>query len=255
MKTFFLLFILSFSAFSADEEESEALRALRLACEKQRVGLGCFNYANLLIRNNKPESSDKYFEKGCALNHTPSCQKEKWDLPERKQIANELIPVSRELSKGSEVPKELAEEAPATDVPEDITSSEAGPEQITDVPLTENPEDTTATSEPSQAVVAPAEAVASAPVAPAPQPIAESTPQPVSEPVAEPVQEYVPQEVYEQVTEAEPIQEAIPEPMPEISEAVSDPSAGVAPASISEEAPSEPMPSPEALDFSTSGPE
>ena len=80
MKHYALFLFLSFPLF-AQNEESEALKAMRLSCEKQKVGLGCFNYANMLLRLDKSDEADKYFEMGCKLEHSPSCSKEKWDLP------------------------------------------------------------------------------------------------------------------------------------------------------------------------------
>jgi len=80
MKLVVILCLFSLSLF-AQEEESEALRAMRLSCEKQKVALGCFNYANMLARLEKNEEADKAFELGCKLGDSPSCKKEKWDLP------------------------------------------------------------------------------------------------------------------------------------------------------------------------------
>lgn len=69
-------------AFAQDEEESEAQKFMRISCEKQRVALACYNYANMLIRANKEDQSEKYFEIGCKLEHSPSCSKDKWVIPE-----------------------------------------------------------------------------------------------------------------------------------------------------------------------------
>jgi hypothetical protein len=81
MKILVLIALMTFNLF-AQEEESEALSAMRISCEKQKVGLGCFNYANMLIRADKKELADKFFELGCKYNHSSSCKKEKWDLPD-----------------------------------------------------------------------------------------------------------------------------------------------------------------------------
>ncbi len=81
MKIYVLLALLSFNLYAQDEE-TEALRAMRISCVKQKVGLGCFNYANMLIRADKEDLADTYFEKGCKLEHSPSCKKEKWEIPE-----------------------------------------------------------------------------------------------------------------------------------------------------------------------------
>lgn len=110
MKLLLFIILLCPLSLSAQEEaeESEALRALRLSCEKQRVGLGCFNYANLLLRTQTGDA-DKYFEQGCILGHQPSCQKEKWELPERVTTANEE-PTAATYGPASTDP---VEEAPA----------------------------------------------------------------------------------------------------------------------------------------------
>jgi hypothetical protein len=80
MKLVVILCLFSLSLFAQDEE-SEALRAMRLSCERQKVALGCFNYANMLARLEKNEEADKAFKLGCKLGDSPSCKKEKWDLP------------------------------------------------------------------------------------------------------------------------------------------------------------------------------
>ena len=74
-KTIMFMLILSLNAFA--QEESEALRALRLSCQ-QNVGLGCYNYANMLLKRDQPENADKYFEMGCKLEHSDSCSKKSW---------------------------------------------------------------------------------------------------------------------------------------------------------------------------------
>jgi len=107
MKLYALFLFLSFPLF-AQNEESEALKAMRLSCEKQKVGLGCFNYANMLLRIEKSDEADKYFEMGCKLNHSLSCSKDKWDLP---------------LAKAPSKPTE--EKAP-----EAVTEPESAPESL-----------------------------------------------------------------------------------------------------------------------------
>ncbi len=96
MKSFWLITILSFSlsALAQENEESEASKAMRLSCEKQKVALGCYNYANMLSRSGKEDEVDKYYEMGCKLDHSPSCKKEKWDLPEpeKKLVEETSIP-------------------------------------------------------------------------------------------------------------------------------------------------------------------
>jgi len=91
MKLVVILCLFSLSLFAQDEE-SEALRAMRLSCEKQKVALGCFNYANMLARLEKNEEADKAFEMGCKLGDSPSCKKEKWDLP--APVAAKVTPES-----------------------------------------------------------------------------------------------------------------------------------------------------------------
>jgi TPR repeat protein len=77
MKIFILLLGFSLSAY-AQEEESEALQALRLSCQ-QNVGLGCYNYANMLLKRNQSDQADKYFVMGCKLDHSDSCIKKTWE--------------------------------------------------------------------------------------------------------------------------------------------------------------------------------
>lgn len=106
----------------AQEEETEALSAMRLGCMKSGVALGCYNYANMLVRSDKAEEAEKYFEKGCKLKHEGSCQKQKWDIPERVNTAaaeitpspapasvveEEAEPVS--LDMGLETPRDINE--------------------------------------------------------------------------------------------------------------------------------------------------
>ena len=106
MKLYALFLFLSFPLL-AQNEESEALKAMRLSCEKQKVALGCFNYANMLLRIEKSDEADKYFEMGCKLNYSPSCSKDKWDLP---------------LAKAPSKPKPMAPESEA--VPEPVVEPE-----------------------------------------------------------------------------------------------------------------------------------
>ena len=75
------LLLMTFHLFAQEEEETEALKAMRLSCQKHKVGLGCYNYANMLIRADKADQAETIFEMGCKLDHSPSCQKEKWSLP------------------------------------------------------------------------------------------------------------------------------------------------------------------------------
>src|SRR4051794_33139501 len=84
MKLLIFLLFLSLALFASEEEESEALKAMRLSCVKQKIGLGCFNYANMLVRIDKSDTAEKFYELGCKLEHQPSCSKDKWDIPDRK---------------------------------------------------------------------------------------------------------------------------------------------------------------------------
>ena len=67
MKMFFLLLLFISTASVVAVEETEGMRAMRLGCEKQKLGLGCTNYANFLIKNGRESEADAYFEKGCKL--------------------------------------------------------------------------------------------------------------------------------------------------------------------------------------------
>lgn len=125
MKILGLFLVLSLAAFAQEEEESEALKAMRLSCEKQKVALGCYNYANMLLRIEKSDQADKYFEMGCKLSHSPSCQKEKWDLPSAtpsKSPAPQAAPAEK-----PETEPELAPE----------TEPEAAPESTESIPESE----------------------------------------------------------------------------------------------------------------------
>lgn len=115
MKILVLLIVLSFNLFAQDEEESEYLRALRLSCDKQKVALGCFNYANALMRKGNEEAAEKYFALGCKQEHSPSCKKEKWDLPEGAK------PVEKPGVEATELPTE----APSTETVPETTTEEA----------------------------------------------------------------------------------------------------------------------------------
>ena len=108
MKLYALFLFLSFPLL-AQNEESEALKAMRLSCEKQKVGLGCFNYANMLLRIEKSDEADKYFEMGCKLNHSPSCSKDKWDLPLGKAPSK-----PEPMAQSEAVPEAVVEPEPET---------------------------------------------------------------------------------------------------------------------------------------------
>ncbi len=73
-----LMFICSVSAW-AQVEESEVMRAMRLGCDKERLGLGCYNYANMLIKKGQPERADAYFIKACQYKNQDGCDKKIWE--------------------------------------------------------------------------------------------------------------------------------------------------------------------------------
>ena len=59
---------------------------------KHGVALGCYNYANMLVRSEKSDEAEKYFERGCKLKHEGSCQRQKWDIPDRVKTETESEP-------------------------------------------------------------------------------------------------------------------------------------------------------------------
>jgi|GEM_PF-5655028 len=125
MKLVVILCLFSMSLF-AQEEESEALRAMRLSCEKQRVALGCFNYANMLARLEKNEEADKAFELGCKLGDSPSCKKEKWDLP---------APVAAKLPAESPIEPEVTATPPEETTPPTPSEEPISPPESLDMSL------------------------------------------------------------------------------------------------------------------------
>jgi hypothetical protein len=60
--------------------ESEMMRSMKLGCEKQKMAVGCYHYANLLIKNGNESLANKYFEKGCKLGNSSACSKERWKV-------------------------------------------------------------------------------------------------------------------------------------------------------------------------------
>lgn len=112
MRTLFLFILFVVPALA--QEESEALSAMRLGCNKHGVALGCFNYANMLVREEKQDEAEKYFEKGCKLKHEGSCQQQKWDIPDRVKTATVEAP--------SHSPASVVEEA-AGEEPESLDMS------------------------------------------------------------------------------------------------------------------------------------
>lgn len=105
----------------AQEEESEALSAMRLGCMKHGVALGCYNYANMLVRSEKETEAEKYFERGCKLKHEGSCQKQKWDIPDRvKTATTEVTPSPAPASVVEEEEVEPVSLDMGLDTPRDI---------------------------------------------------------------------------------------------------------------------------------------
>lgn len=105
----------------AQEEETEALSAMRLGCMKGGVALGCYNYANMLVRSDKADEAEKYFEKGCKLKHEGSCQKQKWDIPDRvKTATTEITPSPAPASIAEETEEEPVSLDMGLDTPRDI---------------------------------------------------------------------------------------------------------------------------------------
>jgi outer membrane biosynthesis protein TonB len=100
-----LLFIITSTVVAV--EETEGMRAMRLGCEKQNLGLGCTNYANFLIKNGRESEADAYFEKGCKLGNQDGCDKKKWPV---KEV------VSPESEIAAETPVEPPIEAPVEEV-------------------------------------------------------------------------------------------------------------------------------------------
>ena len=134
MKMILLFFFISLGSLFAQiqDQESEVLRAMRLSCEKQKVALGCFNYANMLIRLDRADQADAFFDLGCKLDHSPSCQKEKWTLPAPEKKADQVS--AKETATAPEpAPEPETDPAPAPETPQ---APEAGPE-VEESPPTE----------------------------------------------------------------------------------------------------------------------
>lgn len=83
MKLLFFIFLIISGSNVLAFEETEGMRSMRLGCEKQKLGLGCHNYANFLIKNDRETEADAYFEKGCKLAHQESCEKKRWESLEQ----------------------------------------------------------------------------------------------------------------------------------------------------------------------------
>jgi hypothetical protein len=104
---------------------------MRLGCEKQKLGLGCTNYANFLIKNGRASEADAYFEKGCKLGNQDGCDKKTW--PVKEVIAPE--PEAIVESPIEETPVETPVESPAeTPVEAAPTEAETPPTQEESIP-------------------------------------------------------------------------------------------------------------------------
>jgi hypothetical protein len=77
MKYFLIIFLVSTSIFAS---ESELVSTMKIGCEKQKSAIGCYNYANFLIKQGDNNLADKYFDKGCKLGNKSSCRKEVWEF-------------------------------------------------------------------------------------------------------------------------------------------------------------------------------
>lgn len=178
MKTMITLTLLIFSltSFASEAEvESEFLKGMRLGCEKQKIALGCYNYANLLINRNRQDEAKKYFKLGCDGGHEKACRQESWEV-----VA--VAPVEAPIEKIEKL------EASEAILPEEVPTPVSEPErEVANIqPLPE----TTLEGVTPEAEIAPTTEVALAPeeVA-APEMAAEPTeeaallePQPVAEP-------------------------------------------------------------------------
>ena len=100
--------------------ESEALRAMRLGCDRQKVALGCYNYANLLIQKDEKNLAEKYFDKGCKLGNSSSCDKKTWEADREPTSETPLEPIKTEDSNASQELKNIDD----TDVVNTSTTAE-----------------------------------------------------------------------------------------------------------------------------------
>ena len=82
MKILLLILVALVTSSVVATEETEGMRAMRLGCEKQKLGLGCTNYANFLIKNGRESEADAYFDKGCKLGNQDGCEKKRWAVKE-----------------------------------------------------------------------------------------------------------------------------------------------------------------------------
>lgn len=90
-----ILLILSIPIYA---QESEALNAMKLGCEKGKSAIGCYHYANMLIRHEKESEASEIFKKACQLGHKPSCDEEKWESLQKSKENGPIEPVENEDS-------------------------------------------------------------------------------------------------------------------------------------------------------------
>ncbi len=136
----FIICLISAIAFAY--EDSEGMRAMRLGCEKQKLGLGCTNYANFLIKNGRESEADAYFDKAFKLGHQEGCDKKRW-VSKEKEPEVPLVDTTPDIA--IDVPSTPVEETPAqtpSDVPVE-TPAEVPTEATTETPV-EAPAETTA---------------------------------------------------------------------------------------------------------------
>lgn len=79
-------------------QESEALHAMKLGCEKGKSAIGCYHYANLLIRHQKESEASEVFKKACQMGHKPACDEEKWESLQETKENGPIEPASIESS-------------------------------------------------------------------------------------------------------------------------------------------------------------
>ncbi len=136
MKNVLFILLMSLKVFAQDEE-SEALRALRLSCQ-QNVGLGCYNYANMLLKRDQTDNANKYFEMGCKLEHAESCSKKSWSAldeassSETVSADGQSVDASVSATGTASLPESAIEETPTQAPPSLDESSSASLENQTD---------------------------------------------------------------------------------------------------------------------------
>lgn len=115
---------------------------MRLGCDKQKLGLGCTNYANFLIKNDRESEADAYFEKGCKLGNQDGCDKKRWAVKEVVSPEPEAIVESPIEEKPVEAPVESPVETPAESPAESPVESpaESPAESPVETPVESKPE-------------------------------------------------------------------------------------------------------------------